>query len=226
MHKDFYKGMRIALPVCLGIFPVGLSFGLLSVQAGLSLFQTVLMSVTVVAGSAQLIVIGMIGQGAAVGTMVLATFFINLRHIVMSSAVMSRLRSLHLGKKLVGAYLICDESFALFSMSEEQSYPLLRGAETVLYSTWIVSTVLGSIVNSFLPEIVINSFGIAFYASFIAMLLPELKGKLRLAVLVLSTALLNWLLQSFLPASWAVIIAMVAGAAAGTFFIEDKEAAK
>ncbi|MDD3919569.1 MAG: AzlC family ABC transporter permease [Eubacteriales bacterium] len=222
MKRDFLNGMKTALPICLGVIPIGISFGLISVQSGLTGFQTTLMSAIVLAGSSQIMAVGMVAQGAALVSIVLATLFVNLRHIVMSSAVMSRLRGTSLPKRLIGAYAICDESFALFTMSGSQSFSFLIGIETALVSSWIASTVIGCIVNSFLPEIVVNSFGIAIYAAFLGMLLPSVKNSTRLILLVVMTGLLNWLLRLVLEPSWALILAMVLGAAAGVFFVEDE----
>ena len=80
-QKKWLDGAKLAFPVCLGVIPVGISFGLLAVQAGLRPFQAVGMSMFVMAGSAQLMVVGMLGQAPLV-SMIMATFFINLRHIV------------------------------------------------------------------------------------------------------------------------------------------------
>ena len=109
-QKAFVIGAKAALPICLGLIPIGISYGLLALQAGLTQFETVLMSVLVMAGSSQLMVVGMIGN-ATVLAMVTAVFFVNLRHLVMSSAVMSRMEPTPLGMKLLSAFSLCDESF-------------------------------------------------------------------------------------------------------------------
>ena len=88
--KLFFDGAKSAIPICLGLIPIGISYGLLALRAGLTQFETVLMSILVMAGSSQLMVVGMIGK-ATVLAMITAVFFVNLRHLVMSSAVMSRM---------------------------------------------------------------------------------------------------------------------------------------
>ena len=89
-------------------------------QAGRSRLQTVLMSVLVRAGSSQLMAVGMLGSATALSILA-AVFFVNLRHIVMSSCVMSRLEHTSLREKLLCAFALCDASFALFSLSDNQS---------------------------------------------------------------------------------------------------------
>lgn len=223
MEREFSTGFRVSVPVCLGVVPVGISFGILATQAGLTELQAILMSMTVVAGAAQLMSIMMLGQGTAVATIIMATFFINLRHIVMSSAVMARLRDTPIGKKLLGAFVLCDETFAIFSLSEGRGFPFLLGSNAALYSSWVASTVAGCLMGGALPDVVAKGFGIAFYAAFFAMLIPSVRGNARLMLLVCLTATLNALLQRFIPASWAVVVSMIAGAAVGTKFCTEDD---
>lgn len=215
------KGLRVSLPVCLGVIPVGISFGLLAVQAGFNGLQAVAMSVFVMAGSSQIMAVGMLGQGAAVASIIAATFFLNLRHIVMSTSIMGRLRGVPVLQKLVGAFAICDESFAIFSLSEQQSFPFLLGANTALYGTWVISSAIGCLADCVLPELAAKSFGIAFYAAFLAMLLPSVKKNTPLLLLAALSAGLHTLLRCWLPGSWAAIFAMIAGAAIGTILVPE-----
>jgi len=226
MNKHFLSGMRAAVPACLGVVPVGISIGLLAVQAGFSGLEAILMSAMVMAGSSQLLAISMATQGAAMSAIILGTFFINLRHLVMSSSAMQRIKGATLPQRLIGTFALCDESFAIYALSEDDSYPFLLGANTALYGTFVISTVVGCLMTGFLPQIVIDSFGVAFYAAFLGLLLPSVKHNVRLIALVLVTAALNWLLQRFLPASWSVILAMVLGALIGVFLVEDQAPAK
>lgn len=218
-RTDFRAGSRDALPICLGVIPVGISYGLLATQAGFSHWQTVLMSALVMAGSSQLMAVSMAGQ-AAVGSIVTAVFFINLRHIVMSCSVMSRLEKTPLWEKLLCAFALCDESFALFSLAGSHGAAHLLGVNTALYGTWVLSSFTGCMMGQLLPQFVSKGFEIAFYAAFLAMLVPNTMKSRGIFHLVLLTAGMNTVLQLILPDSWAVILSMVIGAAVGTFFVE------
>jgi len=156
--------MKASIPACLGVVVVGISIGLLAMQAGLSRFETILMSAMVMAGSSQLMAIGMITQGASLYAIILGTFFINLRHVVMSSSVMQRLKGTTLLQRLVGAFALCDESFAIYSLSNDPSYYFLLGSNTALYVSFVLSTFIGTLMTGLLPKIVVDSFGIAIYA--------------------------------------------------------------
>ncbi len=216
---SFARGARSAGPVCLGVVPVGISFGLIALQSGLDQAQTVAMSVLVMAGSAQLMAVSMLGA-AAPAAIILAVFLVNLRHFVMGSAVMERLRRAPLGLKLLSSFALCDESFAVFSLSGGGDVWFLLGANTALYLVWVGSTAVGALVGDFLPEFVAKGFGVAFYASFLALLAPVAKGSRAVAGLVVLTAAVSTALGCVLPSSWAVIVAMVGCAWAATYFAE------
>ena len=80
-------GMRQCLPIGLSVFTYGLLFGVLARQAGLHVFETLLMSSLVLAGSAQFVALELWHMPLPVGTMILTTFVLNLRHLLMGAAL-------------------------------------------------------------------------------------------------------------------------------------------
>ncbi len=55
--RPLVKSISPAFPVVFGYLPIGFAYGVLANNAGLSIFQTVLMSIIVYAGSSQLIAV-------------------------------------------------------------------------------------------------------------------------------------------------------------------------
>lgn len=218
---SFARGARSAGPVCLGVVPVGISFGLIALQSGLDQAQAVAMSVLVMAGSAQLMAVSMLASATPVA-IVVAVFLVNLRHFVMGSAVMERLRQAPLGLKLLSSFALCDESFAVFSLSGGGDVWFLLGANTSLHLAWVASTAAGALVGDFLPQFVAKGFGVAFYASFLALLVPSAKASRGVARLVALTAAVSTALGRVLPSSWAIIAAMVGCAWVATYFTEGE----
>ena len=82
-----WQGLTTGWPICLGYIPIGLAFGILAQQAGLTPIQIGIMSLVVFAGSSQFIAISMLSSGANLPSIVATTFMVNLRHLLMSSAV-------------------------------------------------------------------------------------------------------------------------------------------
>ena len=90
--EEWLAGTRSAVPIMLGYVPVGIAYGVMARQAGLNTWQTVLMSLTVYGGASEMMAAGMVAQGAAVLTIVLTTFILNLRHIIMSTCVFNQMQ--------------------------------------------------------------------------------------------------------------------------------------
>jgi 4-azaleucine resistance transporter AzlC len=112
--RDLIKGgMRAVWPICIGYIPLGLAFGILAQKAGFDVLEIALMSVVVFAGSSQFIAVAMLAVGAAPLSIVLTTFMVNLRHVLMSSALAVYLHSVSRRFLSLFAYGVTDESFAV-----------------------------------------------------------------------------------------------------------------
>ncbi len=107
------EGLNAGWPICLGYLPIGMAFGVLAQKAGLTPLQIGLMSIMVFAGSAQFIAVAMLAGGASAPAIITTTFVVNLRHVLMSSALAVYLRAAHRGLLALYAYGVTDESFAV-----------------------------------------------------------------------------------------------------------------
>ena len=165
--------------------------------------------------------VGMLSTGSAMGPIVLATFLLNLRHFIMSTYVMRELpEKTRLPQRLLSAFCITDEGFAVFSAQkdENRTMPFFAGLAVITYLSWVGGSAIGAFASGLIPQTLLNSFNIALYAMFIALLAPGLPGKPKLCLLVLFTAALSALLGRLMPASWALILSTLAGAAVGAVF--------
>jgi 4-azaleucine resistance transporter AzlC len=222
-RMEFIAGLKVALPVILGFVPVGIAYAVMAGQAGMNVRQTILMSVFVFAGASQMMAAGMLGAGANPAAIVLTTFILNLRHVIMSACVFNRMKPAGLKARLLASFGITDESFAMFTTAEagHESIWYFFGMLTVTYSSWIAGSAVGALVTGILPEIINDGLGIALYAMFIALLIPNIKQNLKLALTVGLTALINLFARLVIPASWALIVATLVGAAAGVWLTDD-----
>ena len=99
-----------ALPIMMGYFPLGLACGVLAGSVGLSTMDIALMSIFVFAGSGQFIALAMMGSGAAaISSIVLTTFIVNLRHLLYSSTLVKYISSGSHGYHMAFAQEIVDE---------------------------------------------------------------------------------------------------------------------
>lgn len=223
--QQYLSGIRAGLPIIAGFFPVGIAYAILARQAGLTPAETVLMSAAVLAGASQIMASGMVLQGAGIAAIILATFVLNLRHLIMSTCVLRYFPDAPLPLRLLASFGVVDESFAVFTTGPEgdRTLPRFLGLFTDVYAAWVLAAVLGVFSADLLPQILLDSMGIAIYAIFIAILLPGVLKNRRLALLVLLTALCNGVLSRFLPSSWALIVSTLLCAAVGVCFVDPEE---
>ena len=228
-RPQYLAGVCSGIPVILGFVPVGIAYAIMARQAGFTTAQTCGMSLAVFAGASQMMAVGMYAQGASLIAMIVATFILNFRHLIMSVCVVNRMKNDPTALKLLAAFGVTDESFAIFTTQQEDKASALYflGLITVTYASWNAGTLLGAVAADFLPEILTASLGIALYAMFIAILMPSLPGNWKLGALVVATAICNTILTQFMASSWALILSTLICAFIGVFFVDlagNKEA--
>ena len=98
MHRWtlFKRGMKDGIPVILGYIPIGIAYGMMAVNAHVSIPATLSLSLFVYTGAGQMAGINMMGQHATILAIVCTTFIMNLRHIILSTCIMDKL---HDGKR-------------------------------------------------------------------------------------------------------------------------------
>ena len=227
--KSFLGGLKTSVPVMMGFIPVAIAFAIMATSAGLDGFESVAMSVMVYAGASQMMAVGMIAEGAGYLAIVVATFIMNFRHFIMSTCVFERMKrngkKTGVAMKLFCSFGVTDESFAIFTTSDTKKCDkwYFTGVFLGPYLSWIFGTLVGVLLGAVLPEIVSNSLGIALYAMFIALLVPNVKGNVRLLAVVFITAVVNLLLRLVIDANWALIASTLIGSAIGVFIVKDED---
>lgn len=220
--KQFLSGLKASVPVILGFIPIAIAFAVMAGQAGFTTAETTGMSAAVLAGAAQMMSTGMVAQGSAIITIIIATFILNLRHLIMSTCVMARMKPCSVWLRLLAAFGVTDESFAVFTTASEDDTDIMffLGLVCGTYLSWVLGSFIGALFSSLLPERISMSLGIALYAMFIGLLLPNLRGNIKLLILAVLTAVLNSIFCIFMASSWALIAATLLGAFIGVFFVE------
>ncbi|MDQ2915151.1 MAG: AzlC family ABC transporter permease [Chloroflexota bacterium] len=92
---------------------VGTTFGVVARQAGLEPLEIAAMSLLVFAGASQFAMVQLFSQSAPVPIVITSVLFINLRHLLMATSLRAQLHQLPLFGRLVAAFFLTDESFAM-----------------------------------------------------------------------------------------------------------------
>lgn len=211
----FWQGTVAMLPLSVAVLPWGLLAGSFAIEAGLNPFESQALSAILFAGSAQLVATGMIKAGAGLMTMLITTFFITSRHFLYSVSMRGKISPLPTRWRVVLGFLLTDELFALCGQQSEKQFNrwYAFGAGFSFYLIWNLATLVGIVAGSYIPSL--NSIGLDFAvaATFIAIVIPNIKSVPILAsvitALMLSVALTVFSINGSLM--YASIGAMLAG---------------
>ena len=217
LRQQWMQGALRALPVMLGYVTVGFAYGVMAQEAGLSLFNGVLMSVIVYAGSAQLIGAGMFGAGAHPFAIIFTTFIVNLRHLLMSAAISPHLKGWNKTELTLFGLELTDETFALHSSSfavESPTKTSLFASNLFSQLAWVAGSLLGMLAGSLIGDI--RPFGLDFVlpAMFAALIFMQLKNRRQLLIALLAGGI-SMLLLGLGMTQWNVILATLAAATVG-----------
>ncbi len=215
---SFYAGFKAGSPIVAGVVPFGLIYGAAAANLGLSPVQTMGMSLTIFAGSSQLVFLDLWGQGASTLVLILTGLVINLRMGMYSASLAPRLGRLTPLQKLIGSYLLTDEGYALsmghfLSRKSQPASPLyfFLGAGLPTWLCWQASGLAGYLAGTFIPE---NwPLGLAVPLVFLALLIPMLARGPKAAAA--ATALVIAVAGARLPMNLGLLLAVFSGIAAG-----------
>jgi 4-azaleucine resistance transporter AzlC len=125
-RSKIMQGLIAAWPICLGYIPLGLAFGVIAQKAGLHPLEIGFMSLLVFAGSSQFIAVSMLSSGAGAASIIFTTFAVNLRHFLMSSALVLHLANIRKRILSLFAYGVTDESFAGYCQGDCVKFPWIK----------------------------------------------------------------------------------------------------
>ncbi len=216
--REFWRGVRAEAPILLSVIPFGLFFGALAVEAGIPLGTAQGMSAIIFAGASQLLAVQLIAAGSSSLVMLLVIFVVNLRHALYSASVAPHLKPLSRGWKMLLAYLLTDEAYAVAIMhynrqdeEAEGKHWFFLGAGITLWTAWQISTAAGLLIGAQIPADWPLTFVLPL--TFIALVVPALKDKADIASAV-SAAVIG-LLAVNLPFKTGLLAASLIGILAG-----------
>ena len=220
----FWEGVRAEIPLLLAVFPFGMIYGVLALNAGLSPWAAQAMSSIVFAGSAQFITAKLVGDLVPALVIVLTIAVVNLRHVLYSASLAPYLQAVSTRWKALLAYLLTDEAYVVTITHYEQvgttpsSHWFFFGAGLALWTTWQISTAVGVLLGATLPTSWPLDFALPL--TFVALVIPALKD--RPAVAAAASAGLVALAANNLPYRLGLIVAALVGIGVGTLLERPK----
>lgn len=217
------RGIKLGLPIFLGYMPVGIAFGILARTLGFSVFAATICSATAIAGAGQFIALSVLGSGATVFEVLVATTVVNLRYVLFGSTVSPYLHGLPVHTHAALAFSLTDETFAVNIADRRAglSTPAsMLGVGAVAWAGWVLGTLIGALGADWIGDP--SRFGVDFAmpAMFTALFIALAENRRQVAIGLVAGALA--LVLPLLPAiglnlspSWFIIIASMTAATIG-----------
>ncbi|MBQ6588952.1 MAG: AzlC family ABC transporter permease [Butyrivibrio sp.] len=204
--KDFREGCKNAIPICLGYIAVSFAFGIEASKIGMTTFQAAMTSLLNVTSAGQFSALEVIARNGSFVELAILQFIINLRYMLMSTALSQKLDGVNTLNRLGISYGVTDEIFAVSIFKKDKLYPMFSyGLILTSVFGWVFGTILGAVAGQVLPQILVSSLGLAIYGMFIAIIIPDTRVKKPVAVVVVAAMVLSCVF------TYAPVLKMISG---------------
>ncbi len=226
----FRRGLKDGLPIALGYLAVSFSLGIAAKNAGMTAWQTTLMSLTNNTSAGEFAALSVIGAGAPYLEMAVTQLIINLRYLLMSAALSQKLDpGLPLIHRLLVGFEVTDEVFGVSIAVDGRLNPYYTyGMMCMAIPGWALGSCLGVVMGNALPARIVSALSLALYAMFLAIIVPPAR-KSRVLAGVILVAMAASLACSLLPvlrgisSGMRIIILTVVIAGVAAYFFPMKE---
>jgi 4-azaleucine resistance transporter AzlC len=159
----------IVAPVGLGLFSLGLAFGLVVVHAGLAWWWATVFTAVVYAGSLEFLLVGLATAAVPLGQVAATTLIVNLRHVFYAlSFPLDRVNGVF--AKVYSTYALTDEAYAV-TAAEPQRWTSrsIVLAQLIFQVAWVSGATIGALVGTVLPIERVQGLDFALTALFVVL---------------------------------------------------------
>ncbi len=157
---------------------IGFAFGIVGVASHLSILEICLLSLCVYAGAAQFIICSLLVSGSPISAIILTTFIVNLRHLLLSLTIAPYFTKYSLAKNIGFGALLTDESFGVAVNKAAQNGRLydkwMNGLNITAYMCWVISCVMGGLLGQWISDPYALGLDFALPAMFAASLVSAI----------------------------------------------------
>lgn len=174
-RREIVTGLNSSLAVGLGLFPLGVAFGLLVIQAGLPWWLAPALSIAVFAGSMELLMVGLISSVTPLATIALTTLLVNFRHVFYPLSFPAHVVK-NPALRTYSIYAMIDEAYAVTAVQPHGwTQPRLIALQVALQSYWVAGGLVGVAVGELLP-MQIEGLDFALCALFVTLTLDACRS--------------------------------------------------
>jgi 4-azaleucine resistance transporter AzlC len=181
------RGILDALPISGSYLLFAAIFGTLSLQTGLTSWQSVAMSAFVYTGAAQFTALSMLAEQASIWAIILTTLLLNTRHLLMGLSMAPYYQGFSLLQVNTLAFFLTDEQYAIAlnrfrHHKSDAAYTL--AVSLSLYLSWVAGTWIGTVAGRWIPDPASLGLGFSFTAMFLALAYYQLLSAARILTFI------------------------------------------
>ena len=193
--------------ICLADGVVGVSYGAVSIAAGLELWVPLTLAILVLAGASEFLFVGILAAGGSPLMAALAGLLVNIRLLPFGLSVQQQLGSGPL--RYFGCHLLNDESvvFAISQSTPSQRKTAFWLCGLGILLMWPLGVYLGAILGALIEDTSVFGLDALFPAILLALVVPGLNS-LRQLTATFSGAALTLLATPFLAAGLPVVLSI------------------
>ncbi|MCF3641581.1 AzlC family ABC transporter permease, partial [Rhizobium sp. TRM95111] len=211
--RDVAGGMRAIAPLIVAVIPIGAVFGAVAATKGLSTLEATLMSALVFAGGSQFVAMDIWTHPASWTAVGLAALLVNIRHVLMSASLASKMAAFPPLARGLSMPLLADEIWAMaeFRAGAGRLTPAwYAGLALPFYAAWVASTAFGAALGALLGDPAVIGLDFAFPAVFIVLVTGFWKGR-RTGAVLLASAAAAVAVHMLVPGVWYIVAGALAG---------------
>ncbi len=213
-------------PAMVAAAPIGLLYGALATAKGMTVLDVLLASGLIFAGGAQLAAVQIWDYPVPIAALLVSTFLINARYVLMSASLAPKVAHLPLLGRIVGFHVLADENWA---MSERRagggriSAPYFFGMGAVFWLNWMAFSLLGGLTGPLIGDPSRFGADFAFTAMFIALTAGFARSRTSVMVIAASAAAAA-LAHLTVGAPWHVLAGALTGIAVAALLASPEAA--
>ena len=222
-------GFKKSIPIILGYFPVSFTYGIAASNGGLDPIIALVIALTNFTSAGQFIGTNVIISNGTFLEVGVATFVVNIRYALMSLSLSQKIEKMPLYKKLILAFGITDETFAVSALEQNKvNFKYMMGLILGPYLSWATGTISGAYFSTLLPEKLQNAMGIALYGMFLALVIPETRKSKKVLKVVsisvmISVAFRYLYFLKEVSGGWTIIISTIIASTLGAIFFPQED---
>jgi len=202
--------IRDAVGIGIASGAYALSFGAISITAGLSMAQTCALSILMFTGASQFAFVGVVGAGGSAWAGAATAMLLGSRNALYGLRLSSLLNVSGL-RRLAASHFVIDETTAMAIARDTppESRFAFWATGFILFSFWNLGTLIGALATQVIPDPKALGLDAAPPAAFLALVAPRLRGREPVAIAIGAATVVLAVLPFVPPGVPLLIVALL-----------------